>query len=88
MKKFINDPFDVVDEMLEGFLDVHKSYVKKIESARTLVRCRRSGERESRRPYRRGVRAQTCFYRFHWKGDARCRGGGRNFYISSAPGGL
>ena len=39
MKKFINDPFDVVDEMLEGFLDVHKSYVKKIESARTLVRA-------------------------------------------------
>ena len=39
MKKFINDPFDVVDEMLEGFLDVHKSYVKKIERARTLVRA-------------------------------------------------
>ena len=39
MKKFINDPFDVVDEMLEGFLDVHKSYVKRLESARTVVRA-------------------------------------------------
>ena len=39
MKKFINDPFDVVDEMLEGFLDVHKSYIKRLESARTLVRA-------------------------------------------------
>jgi phosphoenolpyruvate---glycerone phosphotransferase subunit DhaK len=39
MKKFINDPYDVVDEMLEGFLDVHKSYVKKLEGARTVVRA-------------------------------------------------
>jgi dihydroxyacetone kinase-like protein len=38
MKKFINDPFDVVDEMLEGFLDVHKGYVRKLESVRTVVR--------------------------------------------------
>jgi len=38
MKKFINDPFDVVDEMLEGFLDVHSGYVRKLESARTVVR--------------------------------------------------
>jgi dihydroxyacetone kinase-like protein len=39
MKKFINDPFDVVDEMLEGFLDVHQRYVRKLESARTVVRA-------------------------------------------------
>jgi dihydroxyacetone kinase-like protein len=38
MKKFINDPFDVVDEMLEGFLDVYSGYVRKLESARTVVR--------------------------------------------------
>jgi len=38
MKKFVNDPFDVVDEMLEGFLDVYSSYVRKLESARTVVR--------------------------------------------------
>jgi dihydroxyacetone kinase-like protein len=38
MKKFINDPFDVVDEMLEGFLSVHGRYVRKLEAARTLVR--------------------------------------------------
>src|SRR4030042_6134195 len=38
MKKFINDPFDVVDEMLEGFLDVHRHYVRKLETARSLVR--------------------------------------------------
>lgn len=39
MKKFINDPYDVVDEMLEGFLDVHKKYVRKLEAARTVVRA-------------------------------------------------
>jgi dihydroxyacetone kinase-like protein len=38
MKKFINDPYDVVDEMLEGFLDVHKKYVRKLDAARTVVR--------------------------------------------------
>ena len=39
MKKFINDPYDVVDEMLEGFLDVHKKYVRKLDTARTVVRA-------------------------------------------------
>lgn len=38
MKKFINDPFDVVDEMLEGFLAVHSRYVSKLEPVRTVVR--------------------------------------------------
>lgn len=38
MKKFINDPYDVVDEMLEGFLDVHSNYVRKLDTARVLVR--------------------------------------------------
>lgn len=38
MKKLINDPFDVVDEMLEGFLVVHHRYVRKLDTARTLVR--------------------------------------------------
>ena len=38
MKKFINDPFDVVDEMLEGFLDVHRRHVRKLENTRTVVR--------------------------------------------------
>jgi dihydroxyacetone kinase-like protein len=39
MKKFINDPFDVVDEMLEGFLDVHKHHVRKLDTARSVVRA-------------------------------------------------
>jgi len=39
MKKFINDPFDVVDEMLEGFLDVHKHHVRKLGAARAVVRA-------------------------------------------------
>ena len=38
MKKFINDPYDVVDEMLEGFLDVHQQYVHKLDTARVVVR--------------------------------------------------
>jgi dihydroxyacetone kinase-like protein len=39
MKKFINDPYDVVDEMLEGFLDVHQKYIRKLENARSVVRA-------------------------------------------------
>lgn len=39
MKKFINDPYDVVDEMLEGFLNVHNRYVRKLDTARTVVRA-------------------------------------------------
>ena len=38
MKKFINDPYDVVDEMLEGFLDVHRQYVRKLGNVRAVVR--------------------------------------------------
>jgi dihydroxyacetone kinase-like protein len=39
MKKFINDPYDVVDEMLEGFVHVHKRHVRKLDTARVLVRA-------------------------------------------------
>ncbi len=38
MKKFINDPYDVVDEMLSGFLQVHEKYVRKLDTARVAVR--------------------------------------------------
>ena len=38
MKKFINDPFDVVDEMLEGFLAIHGRHVRRLDTARTVVR--------------------------------------------------
>ena len=38
MKKFINDSYDVVDEMVEGFLQVHAKYVRKLDGVRTLVR--------------------------------------------------
>ena len=38
MKKFINDPYDVVDEMLEGFVQVHSGIVRKIDGVRVLVR--------------------------------------------------
>jgi dihydroxyacetone kinase-like protein len=38
MKKFINDPYDVVDEMLEGFLAVHGGVLRKLENMRAVVR--------------------------------------------------
>ena len=39
MKKFINDPMNVVDEMLEGFLFVNGRYVRRAEShPRVIVR--------------------------------------------------
>ncbi len=37
MKKFINDPDLVVDEMVEAFVQVHSKYVRKLEGVRTLV---------------------------------------------------
>ena len=37
MKKFINDPFDAVDEMLEGYLLVNGKYLRRLEKARTVV---------------------------------------------------
>ena len=39
MKKFINDPYDVVDEMLEGFLAVNGRYVRLLDTTRTIVRA-------------------------------------------------
>lgn len=38
MKKFINDPYDMVDEMVEGFALAHEDKIRKIEGVRTLVR--------------------------------------------------
>jgi dihydroxyacetone kinase-like protein len=37
LKKFINDPLDVVEEMLEGFLLTHRAMVKRLETARVVV---------------------------------------------------
>jgi phosphoenolpyruvate---glycerone phosphotransferase subunit DhaK len=39
VKKFINDPYDVVDEMLEGFLHVYKGSVRKLDTSRVVVRA-------------------------------------------------
>lgn len=38
MKKFINDPDAVVDEMVEAFVQVHAGHVRKLDEVRTLVR--------------------------------------------------
>jgi len=38
MKKFINDPYEVVDEMVEGFVQVHAEKVRKLDGVRALVR--------------------------------------------------
>ena len=38
MKKFINDPDAVVDEMVEAFVQVHARHVRKLEGARALVK--------------------------------------------------
>ena len=38
LKKFINDPKKVVDEMLEGFLFAHSDKVKKLSTSRVIVR--------------------------------------------------
>jgi len=39
MKKFINDPNQVVDEMVEGFVIAHQDKVKKLSQARVVVRA-------------------------------------------------
>jgi dihydroxyacetone kinase-like protein len=36
-KKFINDPLDVVEEMLEGFLLTHQAMVRRLDTARVVV---------------------------------------------------
>lgn len=38
LKKFINDPKDVVEEMLEGFLAAHQGEVRRLETSRVIVR--------------------------------------------------
>lgn len=38
LKKFINDPKKVVDEMLEGFLFAHSDTVRKLSTSRVIVR--------------------------------------------------
>ena len=38
LKKFINDPKKVVDEMLEGFLYAHSNIVRKLSTSRVIVR--------------------------------------------------
>jgi len=38
LKKFINKPENVVDEMVEGFLAAHSDVVRKLETSRVLVR--------------------------------------------------
>lgn len=38
MKKFLNDPFNAVDEMVDGFVAAHSTYVRRLERVRTLVR--------------------------------------------------
>ena len=38
LKKFINDPKKVVDEMLEGFLSAHSDKVKELSTSRVIVR--------------------------------------------------
>jgi len=35
--KFINDPLDVVEELLEGFLRTHRGLVRRLETARVVV---------------------------------------------------
>jgi len=37
MKKFINDPYDTVDEMVEGFAQAHENTIRKIDGVRTLA---------------------------------------------------
>lgn len=38
MKKYINDPNKVVDEMLEGFCDAHSDVLEKLPDSRVLIR--------------------------------------------------
>lgn len=38
MKKFINNPLNVVDESLQGYLDAYPEYVRKLGKVRVLVR--------------------------------------------------
>lgn len=39
MKKIINDPKNVVDEMLNGIVAAHPNHVKRVEGFEVLVRA-------------------------------------------------
>lgn len=41
MKKFINNPLDVIEESLEGFVLSYPDYVRKLENVRVLIRKNR-----------------------------------------------
>lgn len=43
MKKFINDPANVVDESVEGYLAAYPTYVKRLEGVRVLVSKKKPG---------------------------------------------
>lgn len=45
MKKFINDVENVENEMLEGIVDAHPEYVKRIPDFDVLVRAERKLEK-------------------------------------------
>jgi len=75
MKKFINDPYDVVDEMLEGFLGVHGGYVRKLDTARVVVREAApvpgkvglvSGGGSGHKPAFLGFVGEGCWTRLRW----------------------
>ncbi|MCS7241093.1 dihydroxyacetone kinase subunit DhaK, partial [Candidatus Caldatribacterium sp.] len=38
MKKFINHPENLIEEMLEGFVNAHPDKVRRLETERVLVR--------------------------------------------------
>jgi dihydroxyacetone kinase-like protein len=46
MKKLINDPLAVVDEMVDGFVAAYPNYVCKLENQRSIVRVKRNGQRK------------------------------------------
>ncbi len=53
MKKFVNDPMNVVDEMLEGFLFVNQRYVRRASGHPRHRPHGCAGAKQGRRHYRR-----------------------------------
>ena len=88
MKKFINDPFDVVDEMLEGFLAVHRRHLRKLENVRTVVRAEAPVAGKVGVLTGGGSGHKPAFIGFIGKGHARCGGRRGNFYLPPALGGI
>ena len=66
MQRIMNNPDNIVDEMLKGFLKAHSDIVERHRERKSCKSKRHPG-RKSRSRNRRRIRTQTGICRICWK---------------------